>query len=67
MTFEVKTSIHCFEQKGKRFERKIPHKLLERRTFRFSSYKNRELKMKLWWAEASKKKKSVLFLTFIPL
>ena len=31
----------------------------------YSSYKNRELKMKLWWIEARGRKKSSFFLTLI--
>ena len=30
-----------------------------------SSYKNRELKVKLWWVGAHERKKSVFFVTFI--
>ena len=51
---------------------KIQHKLLKRRTLRFSSYKNFELliissllKVKLWWAEARERKRIVFFSTFI--
>ena len=31
----------------------------------FSSYKNRELKVKLWWVRACKRKKSAVLVTFI--
>ena len=36
---------------------KIPHTLLKRRTLCFSSYNNRELKVKLWWVGALERKK----------
>ena len=41
----------------------IPHTVLERRTLWFSSYKNRKLKVKLWWVGARERKKSVFFCT----
>ena len=41
------------------------HTLLERRTLRFSSYQNQELKVKLGWAGARKRKKTAFFVTFI--
>ena len=41
------------------------HTLLERRTLRFSSYQNQELKVKLGWAGARKRKETAFFLTFI--
>ena len=44
---------------------KIPHTLLERRTFYFSSYKNRKLKVEIWWVEAPKRKKRTFFVPFI--
>ena len=40
---------------------KIPHTVLESWTLCFSSYKNCELKVKLWWVGARKKKKSMHF------
>ena len=43
----------------------IPHTVSEIWTFCFSSYKNRELKVKLWWAGARERKKSAFFVTFI--
>ena len=43
----------------------IPHTLSERRTMCFSSYKNRELKVKLWRAGARERKKSAFFVKFI--
>ena len=46
---------------------KIPHTLLDWWTLCFSSYKNRELKMKLWWVEARERKKGAFFVTFILL
>ena len=42
-----------------------PHTFLERRTSCFSSYKNRELKVKLWWVGAREKATSIIFVTFI--
>ena len=36
---------------------KIPHKVWERRTLRFNSYKNHKLKIKPWWVAARKRKK----------
>ena len=42
---------------------KISHRVLERRTLCFSSYKNRKLKVKLWWVEARERKKVCLFCT----
>ena len=44
---------------------KIPHAVLERQTLCFSSYKNRKLKVKLWRAEARKRKKRAFFVLFI--
>ena len=35
---------------------KIPHTVLERQTLCFSSYKNRQLKVKLWWVVARERK-----------
>ena len=46
---------------------KIPHIVLERRTLWFSSYKNRELKVKLWWVGARERKKRLfLYRLFHP-
>ena len=44
---------------------KIPLTALERRTLCFSSYKNRKLKVKLWWLGARERKKRALFILFI--
>ena len=44
---------------------KIPYTVLERRTLCFSSYKNRKLKVKLWWVEARERKKRAFFALFI--
>ena len=46
-------------------ESKIPHTVLERRTLCFSSYKNRKLKVKLWWVGARERKKRAFFVPFI--
>ena len=43
----------------------IPPSVLERRTACFSWYKNRKLKVKLWWVEARERKKSSFFEPFI--
>ena len=40
---------------------------LERRTLCFSSYKNRKLKVKLWWVGARERKKRAFFVPFILL
>ena len=44
---------------------KIPHTILERQTLCFSWYKNRELKVKLWWVGGHERKKSTFLVTFI--
>ena len=44
---------------------KIPQTVLERRTLCFSSFKNRRLKVKLWWAGARERKKRAFFVPFI--
>ena len=44
---------------------KIPHTALERRTLCFILYKNRKLKVKLWWIGARERKKRAFFLPFI--
>ena len=60
--FKVKESILCLNKKKTLIEskrkrkRKMPHKLLERRTLCFSSYKNRELKVKRWVGAHERKK-----------
>ena len=41
--------------------------ILERRTLCFSSYKNRKLKVKLWWVGARERKKRAFFVPFILL
>ena len=46
---------------------KMPHTVLERRTLCFSSYKNRKLKVKLWWVGARERKKRAFFVPFILL
>ena len=38
---------------------KIPHKVFERWILCFNSYKNRKLKVKLWWVGAPERKKRV--------
>ena len=45
---------------------KIPHAVLEGRTLCFSSYKNRKLKVKLWWVGACKRKKMALCEVYCP-
>ena len=44
---------------------KITHIDLERRTLFFSSCKNRQLKVKLWWVGVGKRKKSLCFAPFL--
>ena len=44
---------------------KTPHTVLERQTLCFSSYKNRNLKVKVWWVGARERKKRVFFVPFI--
>ena len=44
---------------------KIPYTVLERLTLFFNSYKNRKLKVNLWWAGACKRKKGAFFVPFI--
>ena len=43
---------------------KIPHALLERLNLCFDSYKNRKLKVKLWWVGAREKKRA-FFVYFV--
>ena len=38
---------------------KIPHTVLERWTMRFSSYRNCELKVKVWWVGARERKNRI--------
>ena len=47
------------------WKRKIPHIVLERRTLCFSSYKNRKLKIELWWVGACERKKRAFFVPLI--
>ena len=64
--FKVKESILCLNKKKTLIEskrkrkRKMPHKLLERRTLCLSSYKNRELKVKRWVGAHERKKSAVI-------
>ena len=46
-------------------EWEIPHTALERRTLSFSSYRNANLKVKLWRVGACKRKKRAYFAPFI--
>ena len=46
---------------------KIPQTVLKRRTLCFNSYKNRKLKVKLWWVGARERKKRAFFVPFILL
>ena len=43
---------------------KTLHTVLERQTLRFSSYKNRKLKVKPWWVGAREIKKRAFFVPF---
>ena len=68
--FKVKESMHFVEQKQtlvkmrRNRKCKIPHTVLERRTLCFSSYKNRKLKVKLWWVGAREKREGIFCTTF---
>ena len=65
--FKVKESIHFVEQNYKLWngmENEKSHTVIERQTLRFSSYKNRILKVKLWWFGAREKKRA-FFVRFI--
>ena len=44
---------------------KIPLTILETQTLRFSSYKYRKFKVKLWWVGARERRKRTLFLLLI--
>ena len=44
---------------------KIPHTVFERWILCFSSYKNRKLKVKLWWVGAPERKEKAFFVPFI--
>ena len=65
----LRSKISCFLlnrninlTKTKRDRRsEIPQTLLERRTLCFTSYKNHELKVKLWWFGARQRRTSVFF------
>ena len=46
-------------------EQKIPHTPLDGQAMCFNSYKNRELKVKVWWIGARERKKNAFFVTFI--
>ena len=45
----------------------IPHTVLKKQSLCFSSYKNRKLKVKLWWVGARERKKRASFLPFFYL
>ena len=62
----LKSKSPCFYWKKTKQNRKwkIPRRFFERWTLCVSSYKNRKLKVELWWAGAHKRKKSALFVTF---
>ena len=65
--FKVKESIHFVEQNYKLWngmENEKSHTVLERQILCFSSYKNRILKVKLWWVGAREKKRA-FFVRFI--
>ena len=46
-------------------ESKMENTLLERRTLCFTSYKNRELRVKLCWVGAYERKKRAFFVSFV--
>ena len=45
-------------------KRKIPHTVSERQTLCFSSFKNRKIKVKLWWVGARERKQRAVFEPF---
>ena len=59
------TKIQTLSKTKREQKWKIPHAVLERQTLCFSSYENRELKVKLWCAGAQKRKKSAFFVATI--
>ena len=59
----LKSKSRCFLKWNRKW--KIQKRVLERRTLCFSSYKNRNLKVKLWWVGTRERKKSSFFVTFI--
>ena len=46
-------------------KQKIPRTVLKRRSLRFSWYKNRKSKVKLWWVGAHERKMTAFFVPFI--
>ena len=70
LCFKVKESMHFVEQKqtlikpSRNLKLKIAPTFLERRTLCFCSYKNRKLKIILWWFWARVRKKG-FFISFI--
>ena len=62
--FKVKESMFLLKKTKQNRKWKIPRRCFERWTLCVSSYKNRKLKVKLWWVGAHKRKKSALFVTF---
>ena len=53
-----------FNKNGTELKMGNSHTVLERRTLRFSSYKNRKLKVKLPWVRARERKNRAFFLPF---
>ena len=72
MTFQIQR-VHAFcRTKNRNFNKneteskmENPNAVLERRTLWFSTYKNRKLKVKLWWVGAREWKKREFFVPFI--
>ena len=68
--FKVKESVHFVEKKytltkTKRNRPEIPHTVLERQNWCFSSYKNHKLRLKLWWVGVRERKKRAFVVPFI--
>ena len=70
--FKIKEAVIFVEKKNQNFNKNKKESKTENpiHSFRkinlcFSSYKNRELKVKLWWIGACERKKSAFFVTFI--
>ena len=61
--FNFERSYDVFPERRRKW--KFPHIVLERRTLCFSSFKNRKLKVNLWWVGARERKKRASFVPFI--
>ena len=62
----LKSKIRCiFLNKNINFNKNKMELKIENPTLCFSSYKNRKLKIKLWWVRARERKKRAFFVSFI--